>query len=40
VTKDKNPKGNQMLLSLGQILMETILAPICLKIFCGGYFSF
>jgi hypothetical protein len=33
-------KGNQMMLSLGQILMQTILAPIFFEIFSGRYFSF
>ena len=33
-------KGNQLLLSLGQILMQTTLAPIFCDIFSGRYFSF
>ena len=33
-------KGNQLLLSLGQILMQTILAPNFVEIFSGRYFSF
>ena len=33
-------KGNQMLLSLGQILMQTIFAPIILKYFLAEVFLF
>ena len=34
------PKGNKLLLSLGQILMQTILAAIFSKQNSGRYFSF
>ena len=33
-------KGNRILLSLGQILMQTILAAIFFDFFFGRYFSF